>query len=109
MKTSRRWLLLLLLGVLVDLANPALPGVFSLLNGDLFMDGVTRMQGSAEARSVRECPRVPPAADPLHAVMAVARPSAPAVRDGRRASERSGPRRAMRDVAAPVSSDTEDH
>jgi hypothetical protein len=108
MKTHRRWLLLFLLGVLIDLADPSLPGIFSLLNGDLFMDGVMRVQGgSADAKCVRDCPRVPTAAEPLHAVVAPARP--PAVRDARRAFPHPVARRSADTTTAESLGDTEDH
>jgi hypothetical protein len=58
MKTFRRWHGLVLLGLMIDLVNPTMPGVFSLLHGNLFMDGVTRAHGNiADATTcIRDCP-----------------------------------------------------
>jgi hypothetical protein len=109
MKTVRCWQLLVLLGLMIDLANPALPGIFSLLHGDLYIDGVTRAYGrvAADATCMRDSPRVRTAADPPRAVAAHA--AHVVVRDVRRAHEHPDPRRTLHVTAAQGSADTEDH
>lgn len=108
MKTFRRWHVLVLLGLMIDLINPVLPGIFSLQHGNLYMDGVTRAHGSvADAPCMRDSPRVPTAADPPRAV--AARAAHVVVRDARRAQEHPNHRRTVHVTAAQGSADTEDH
>lgn len=107
MKTFCRCHVLVLLGLLIDLINPALPGVFSLSHGDLYMDGVTRAYGSVGgATSVRDVPRerIAPAIPRLVTVR-----MAHAVRDARRTHERPDVRGAVAATAPHGSADTEDH
>jgi hypothetical protein len=109
MKTLRRGhVLLVLLGLMIDLVNPTMPGIFSLLHGDLYMDGVTRAYESvADATCMRDCPRVRIAVDASSAVVARAAPVV--VRDARRAQVHPDPRRPVHVTAAHGSADTDDH
>jgi hypothetical protein len=108
MKTARRWHTLVLLALVMDLVNPVLPGIFSLVHGALFMDGVTRAHGGlAGASCVRDCPRGRAVADttrsePTAGIRTV-------VRDARRTHEHPDPRRMLSVAAGPRSDDVEDH
>ena len=108
MKTYRGWHVLALLGLIIDLVNPTLPGVFSLLNCDFFMDGATRAQGNVpNATCLRGGPRVRTSAEPSDHT--AARASHVVVRDARRIHRHPEPRRPLYVTTVRSSADTEDH
>jgi hypothetical protein len=107
MKTVRRWHVLVLLALIIDLVNPVMPGVFSLVQATLFMDGVTRAHVSLAGPCwIRECLRMRTSADAPSAE--VARGVHVAVRDARRAHEQPDPRRALSVSAGSPSADADD-
>jgi hypothetical protein len=109
MKPFRRWHVLLLLSLMIDLVTPTMPGIFSILHGNLFMDGLTRAPRSpADVTCLRECPRARiSAADPLRA--SALRAADLGARDARRAHEHPDPRRPLYVIASPRAADSEDH
>jgi hypothetical protein len=104
----RRCHLLMLLALVVDLVNPVMPGVFSLVHDGLFMDGVTRARGTvASTGYVRYAARVPTSADRPRAD--VARAAREVAWGSRRAARPHDSRRASHPPVTPRATDTEDH
>jgi hypothetical protein len=107
MTTFRRWHLLVLVGLMIDLVNPTMPGIFSLSHGDLFMDGVTRAHGSVPGTtSLRDHSPARPADRPA---AAVSRGEKMVPRDTRRADTHPDQRRSDPAPRALSAADTEDH
>ncbi|MBM4440465.1 MAG: hypothetical protein FJ027_08590 [Candidatus Rokubacteria bacterium] len=64
----RRCYVVVLLGVLVDVVNPGLPGIFSLQHGNLYVEGIPRAQSTAaEASRMRVTIRPRTFPDPVSA------------------------------------------